>query len=104
MVSLSDPVLFPGAQVLGGERGDRIADGDEDHGDEVFHARGCGEAGKRLGAEAVDDGLHQHHADGHRRLLDDGGNGIGEEVLQIRQGKESPVPREGPHQPSEDEK
>ena len=66
MITLRNTVIPAGTVVLGSERRNSIADGDPDHGNQIFDPGCCGKSGKGIGTENIDHRLHQHHADRNR--------------------------------------
>ena len=69
MIALLYPPGLFGSQVLGRIGGHGISQGRHGNDTETFHPGGGRITGQHLGAEAVDHGLNQHHADGNGRLL-----------------------------------
>ena len=104
MIAFFDALFFPGAKVLRNIRRDRIADGYKNQRKHILHPHRRRIAREGLCAEGVDDRLHEHHADGHGRLLKDRRDSDlkhGTQLLPVKPVKSALV---APHSPKKEQK
>ena len=88
-VALRHALRLLRADVLRRVGGQGIADGGHGHDTQRFDARRSGKAREDLRAEAVDHGLHEHHADGDRGLLQDGRQGHARHGAQLSEAEQT---------------
>ena len=74
MIALFDTMHFLCAKILGNKRRHGIPDRDKNQRKNIFHSHRCRVPRKGLCAEGIDHRLYNHHPDGNRGLLKDGGN------------------------------
>ena len=87
MISGSNPIIPSRADILRGIGREGVADTDHRDNTEGFDTHSGRESGEGLRAEAIDNGLYQHHADGDSGLLQHGGQsdpGHGRELRGVK--------------------